>query len=301
MVLPAKMHEGEIPADAAVARRLLSEQFPRWTALPLTPIRSHGTDHHIFRLGSDLAVRLPRIAWAADQAAKEARWLPLLAPQLPLAVPLTVAVGEPTEYYPLPWSVAEWLPGEDANSADLDLELAARDLAGFVKALHRVDTAGAPTLRKGARGSPLDDLDEPVRRALGELAGRVDAAGALRAWEESMAAPAWDGPGGVWVHGDLLPGNLVARNGRLSGVIDFGALAVGDPAVDLLPAWNLFEGEPRRRFLDDLGADGAMRLRGRGWALLQAVIALPYYWDSNQGIVAQALRALERVLADGGE
>jgi aminoglycoside phosphotransferase (APT) family kinase protein len=138
-----------------------------------------------------------------------------------------------------------------------------------------------------------------VRRAVAELGDRVDAAAVLRAWDESLAAPGWTGPE-VWFHGDLLPGNLLVSGGRLSAVIDFGGLAVGDPACDLLPAWNLFRGESRRAFLAAVGADEAARLRGRGWALVQAAVALPYYWDTNPGIVRQALHALGEVLADGG-
>jgi aminoglycoside phosphotransferase (APT) family kinase protein len=160
-----------------------------------------------------------------------------------------------------------------------------------------VDTEDAPARAPGARGGPLAERDDAVRAAITELGDRIDGAAALRSWQASLEAPAWDGAE-VWVHGDLLPGNLLVRNGRLSAVIDFGGLNVGDPACDLQPAWNLFTGESRRRFLNDLRADEAMRLRGRGWALSQALIALPYYWDTNPGIVRQALRAFRLVLED---
>jgi aminoglycoside phosphotransferase (APT) family kinase protein len=178
-----------------------------------------------------------------------------------------------------------------------DPERAAVDLARFVTALRGVDTTGAPARQPGARGCPLAERDDGVRRALAELGDRVDGAAALRSWEQSLAARPWDGDD-VWVHGDLLPGNLLVVDGRLSAVIDFGGLAVGDPACDLQPAWNLFEGASRRAFLTELRTDAAMRLRGRGWALSQALIALPYYWQTNPGIVRQALRALDLVLSD---
>lgn len=291
------MHVDEIHTDCALVRRLLAGQFPHWAELPVAAVSSYGTDHAIYRLGDQLVVRLPRIGWAADQAAKEAEWLPRLAPHLPLAVPTPVALGRPGEGYPFAWAVHEWLPGQDASGGLADLDRAAVDLAGFVTALRAVDTTGAPTRLPGARGGPLAERDDGVRQAVAALGDRIDGAAALRSWEQSLAAPAWD-DAEVWVHGDLLPGNLLVVEGRLSAVIDYGGLEVGDPACDLQPAWNLFSGESRRTFLGELCADDAMRLRGRGWALSQALIALPYYWQTNPGIVRQALHALDLVLTD---
>lgn len=291
------MHADEIHTDVALVRRLLGRQFPQWASLSVTPVPSYGTDHDIYRLGRDLGVRLPRIAGADDQAAKEAEWLPRLRPLLPLALPAPVALGTPDDGYPFAWAVHEWLPGENADGSLRDLESAAVDLARFVTALRRVDTAGAPTRPPGSRGGPLAERDVDVRRAVVELGSRIDGAAAVQSWQESLAAPVWDGPD-VWVHGDLLPGNLLVVDGRLSAVIDFGVLTVGDPACDLLPAWNLFAENSRRTFLAEVGTDDAMRLRGRGWALSQALIALPYYWETNPGIVRQALHALDLVVHD---
>ena len=289
------MHPDEIETDPALVRRLLAEQFPRWAGLPASLVDSYGTDHDIYRLGDHLAVRLPRYGKAAGQAAKDAEWLPRLAPHLPLAVPVTLAVGRPGEGYSFAWSVCEWLPGENANGTIDDLERAAADLAAFIRALRRVDTTGAPPRPPRARGAPLAELDELVRRAIAQLGDRIDRTAALRSWEESLAAEAWAGPG-VWLHGDLLPGNLLVVGGRLSAVIDFGALGVGDPACDLQPAWNVFAGVSRERFRAELDVDEASWLRGRGWALYQAVMALPYYWDTNPGMVRQARHALAQVL-----
>ena len=187
---------------------------------------------------------------------------------------------------------------ENANSTIDDLAQAAVDLAAFVKALRRVDTADADPRPRGARGGPLADLDRVVRRSIAELGDRIDGRAALRAWEESLNASKWDGED-VWVHGDLLPGNLLVVDGHLSGVIDFGCLNVGDPACDLQPAWNVFADDNRARYRAELQADDASWLRGRGWALFQAVVALPYYWDTNPGMVRQASNALAQVLADG--
>jgi aminoglycoside phosphotransferase (APT) family kinase protein len=292
-----KMHADEVETDASLVRRLLVAQFPQWAGLRITPVTSYGTDHDIYRLGEHLVARLPRIGWATKQAAKEAEWLPKLAPYLPLALPVQLAMGHPAEGYAFDWSVYEWLPGENANGTIIDLDQAAVDLVAFVKALRRIDTTGAHPRAPQGRGGPLAEGDEQVRRAIAQLGDRIDGDAALRSWEASLNAPVWDGAE-VWVHGDLLPGNLLVVDGRLSAVIDWGGLNVGDPACDLQPAWNVFTGDSRRRFRAELEVDDASWLRGRGWALYQAVSALPYYWDTNPGMIRQASHALAEVLAD---
>jgi aminoglycoside phosphotransferase (APT) family kinase protein len=292
-----RMHADEVRTDAGLVRRLLVAQYPEWADLTITPVSSYGTDHDIYRLGDHLVARLPRIGWATDQAAKEAEWLPQLAPHLPLALPVPLAMGGAAEGYPYAWSVYEWLPGRDANGTIDDLDRAAVDLAAFVRALRQVDTTGAHPRPTGSRGGPQAERDEQVRRSIAQLGDRIDAGAALRSWEESLDAPEWAGDE-VWVHGDLLPGNLLVVGGRLSAVIDFGGLNVGDPACDLQPAWNVFAGDSRLRFRAELSVDDASWLRGRGWALSQAVTALPYYWATNPGIVRQASHALAQVLAD---
>lgn len=290
-----KMHAHEVETDVALVHRLVAGQFPRWADLPIRAVASYGTDHAIYRLGDGLAVRLPRLADATRQAAEEARWLPRLAPHLPLAVPVQLAMGHPAEGYPFDWSVYQWLPGENVNAGIGDLSQAAADLAGFIAALRWVDPSGAPPRPPLGRGGPLVEHDERVRQAVATLGERVDRTAVLRSWDESLGAPEWDGPA-VWVHGDLLPGNLLVRDGRLSAVIDFGCLNVGDPACDLQPAWNMFAGDSRIRFRAELRADDASWLRGRGTALYQAVTALAYYWDTNPGMVRQASRALAQML-----
>jgi aminoglycoside phosphotransferase (APT) family kinase protein len=293
----SKMHADEIESDVALVHRLLAGQFPQWADLAIDPVVSYGTDHDIYRLGSHLAARLPRIGWATRQAAKEAEWLPKLAPHLPLAVPVQLAIGHPAEGYPFEWSVYEWLPGENATGTIDDLDQAAVDLAAFVNALRQVDTTDAHPRPPRGRGAPLAELDEQVRQSIAELGDRVHGDAALRAWEESLDAQGWDGEE-AWVHGDLLPGNLLVVDGRLSAVIDFGGLNVGDPACDLQPAWNVFAGDSRARYRAELRVDDASWLRGRGWALYQAVSALPYYWHTNPGMIRQASHALAQVLAD---
>src|SRR6266545_8375731 len=190
---PLKMHADEIETDVALVRRLLAGQFPHWADLSIEPVVSYGTDHDIYRLGDHLAARLPRIGWATGQATKEAKWLPKLAPHLPLAVPVQVAMGHPAEGYPFEWSVYEWLPGENANGTIDNVEQAAVDLAAFVAALRQVDTTGAHPRPPHGRGGPLEEGDEQVRRSIAELGDRIDGGAALRSWQESLDAPALDG------------------------------------------------------------------------------------------------------------
>ena len=298
-LMSAKMHADQAHTDVELVRRLLAGQLPQWADLPIRPVESDGTDHDIYRIGDQLSVRMPRMAWATEQAAKEAEWLPKLAPHLPLTLPEQVAAGRPGEGYPFDWSVYTWLPGANALGTIEDLSQAAVDLAAFLRALQEVDTTGAPARPPGSRGGPLadGDRDDDVRRSIAALGTRIDGAAALRSWEESLAAPTWGGSE-VWLHADLLPGNLLVVDGRLTAVIDWGCLNVGDPACDLQPAWNMFEGASRSRFRAELEVDDAAWLRGRGWTLWQAVNALPYYWDTNPGMVRQASHALSEVLAD---
>ena len=294
-----RMHEGQVDTDPALVRELLDEQFPRWSRLPLRRVASHGTDHDVYRLGDELAVRMPIVAWAQAQAEVEARWLPRIAPALPLRVPEPKGLGRPSHGYPFVWSVVAWLPGQSADRADVDMMRAASDLAAFVRALRGFSVDGAHARRERARGSPLAELDAAVRDAVERLGDRLEPEAPrrslLRVWDEAVEADAHEGPE-VWVHGDLLPGNLLVADGLLTAVIDFGGLNVGDPACDLQPAWALLDRMGRRRFREELGADAAAWSRGRGWSLAQAVMALPYYWDTNPGMVRQARRSLAALL-----
>ena len=241
-----KMHANEVETNAALVSQLLAGQFPQWMDLPVSRVASYGTDNYIYRLGDQLAARLPRRpGWAVDQVKLEAKWLPTLAPHLPLAVPVQVAMGHPAEGYPFDWAVYEWLSGSDANGTLVDLNQAAVDLAAFITALRCVDTTGAHPRLPHARGGLLAEADEMVRWSVAQLGNRIDGGVVLRLWDESLSASKWDRPD-AWVHGDLLPGNLLVVDGRLSAVIDFGGLNVGDPACDLQPAWNMFTGESGR-------------------------------------------------------
>ncbi len=291
------MHEGEIVATTEQVRRLVASQFPDWAGLPVRPVPASGTDHALFRLGDDLVARLPRIDEVLDQVDTDQRWLPVLAPHLPLAIPAPVAVGEPGDGYPWRWLVVPWLAGENPTSDNLDLDVAAHQLAGFVAALHSADTTGGPAKTGTSRGVPLAARDELTRAAIAELGDRVDTARVEAAWDDAVSAPDWAGPP-VWIHGDLQPGNLLVREGRLSAVIDFGGLGLGDPAVDLMPAWNLLDAASRVIFREALDCDDATWRRGRGWTLSTSLIALPYYWDRAPDIADDARRRIADVLDD---
>lgn len=299
--MPAgKMHADEVETDASLVGRLLAAQFPRWGDLPVEPVRSAGTDNAIYRLGDDMAVRLPRIPGAVGQVEKEHRWLPGLAALLPLAVPEPLAKGAPGEGYPWPWSVYRWLEGEDATVGHVaDPGRAATDLARFVAALRRIDPTGGPPPgeHNSFRGVPLVARDAATRAAISSLGDALDAGAATAAWEAALRSPAWEGPP-VWVHGDLQPGNLLAVRGRLGAVVDFGCLGVGDPACDLMVAWNLFSAETRGVFRAALRVDDATWARGRGWALSVGLIALPYYRDTNPTLAGISRRTIYEVLTD---
>ncbi|WP_018351762.1 aminoglycoside phosphotransferase family protein [Longispora albida] len=291
------MHKDEIKADAALVRRLVATQFPQWAGLDVTPVEQAGTDHLLFRLGDELVARMPRIESATDQATNDERWLPVLAPHLPLPVPAPVAVGAPGEWYPWKWSVAPWLSGENPTAGNLDYEQAAVDLGTFVRALHTVDTTGGPVKTGMTRGVPLAARDEWTRESIAELGSRVDTARVTAAWDDALAATPWDKPP-VWIHGDIQAGNLLAENGRLSAVIDFGGLGLGDPAPDLAPGWSMFDARTRQVFREASGYDEDTWRRGRGWALSTALVGLPYYWDSNPAFIAEGQAKVAAVLED---
>ncbi len=292
---PGKMHADEVDTDVSLVRRLLAAQFPQWADLPIDPGPSAGTDNAIYRLGEDMAVRLPRIHWAIGQVEKEHLWLPKLAQHLPLAIPVPLGKGSPAEGYPWHWSVYPWLKGEHATIDRIgDLREAATELSHFVAALQGIDPAGGP---RAGRGVPLAMRDVSTREAIEALRGMIDVDAATAAWEAALGAPVWQGSP-VWVHGDLLPGNLLVEQGRLSAVIDFGGFGVGDPACDLMIAWGLFSGESRDVFRAALGVDDTTWARGRGHALSWALIFIPYYLETNPVGVGAARRTIDEVLAD---
>jgi len=290
-----KMHVDEVDTGVDLVRRLLAAQFPEWSALPIQPVPSAGTDHALYRIGDGMVVRLPRIQRAVGEVDKDLRWLPLLAPLLPVELPLPLAKGLPAEGYPWEWGVYTWLEGENPIVESIaDPHSLAADLAQFVTALHGIELTGGPP---ASRGVPLALRDDPTRIAIAELEETIDPEATAAAWEAALQTPAWSGPP-VWVHGDLSPGNLLLRGGRLTAVIDCAGLGVGDPACDLIVGWNLLPADARKVFHHELGIDDATWARGRGWAFSVALIQLPYYRDTNAALADNARHVIREVLAE---
>ncbi|MFJ1549608.1 aminoglycoside phosphotransferase family protein [Streptomyces sp. NPDC088246] len=292
-----KMHADEPDIGESLVHRLIASQFPGWAGLPVEPVVPVGTSNAMYRLGEDLVVRLPRTAGAAGDVEKEHHWLPRLAPSLPAAIPVPLGRGGPAEGYPWHWSVFQWLDGANPAVGEVvEPGPLAADLADFVAALHRIDPADGPP---SFRSEPLAARDTATRAAIAVLHEAVDTGAALAVWEAALRASAPTGPA-VWIHADLQPGNLLLVNGRLSAVIDFGCMGLGDAAVDLIAAWYLLPAHARGTFRTAVNADDAAWARGRGWALSTALGELRYYRDSNPAMAAIARHVIREVLTDDG-
>jgi aminoglycoside phosphotransferase (APT) family kinase protein len=264
----------------------------------LSLVQPGGWDNRTFRLGDDLLVRLPSHGRYVAQVAKEHRWLPLLGRLLPLPIPVPVALGQPALGYPWPWSVYRWLEGEPASNVNItDAEGAAADLAAFLGVLQAIDpTFGPPPGEHNFyRGGSLVIYDQETRRAISALSGQVDTAACTRVWEAALAATSTRPA--AWLHGDVASSNLLVRGGRLSAVLDFGSMAVGDVACDLTIAWTFFTGAPRQLFRDRVGRDDATWARARGWALWKALILMAWK-QGPTAAVADAGRVLDAVLGE---
>jgi aminoglycoside phosphotransferase (APT) family kinase protein len=284
--------------DEALVRRLVDTQFPQWAGLALKLLNPAGSDHVIYRLGEELSVRLPRHAGAIGQARKECQWLPRLAPHLPLAIPVPVGVGDPDFGYPWPWAVSRWLDGEVATVDALgDSSRAAVELAQFLAALQRFAPEDIPAgnTREDLTGRPLSDRDRATRVAIAKVDGVFDTTAMTELWNAALSAPGWD-RSPVWFHGDFHTGNLLTFDGRLSAVIDFGGLGMGDPACDLMIAFTLMSANSRAAFRDALGVDDATWIRGRGWALATGLNAYTSYAAVNPRVAAQTTRQITQAL-----
>jgi aminoglycoside phosphotransferase (APT) family kinase protein len=287
----ARMHRDELEISEPLVRNLVAEQFPDWRGLPLRRVEPEGTVNAIFRLGDELAVRLPRRDGPTAPGSTELEWLPRLAPLLPLDLPIPVAQGRPSADYPWFWEIHTWVAGETVPVEEIDAERAARDLAALVAALHRVEPAGAPR----GRGIPLAERDRELRRWL----ERFDGDPSVRSeWQRALDASPWTGRP-VWHHGDLDVRNWLVQDGLITGVVDWGSMGVGDPAVDVMVAWKLHSPAARDAFRTALPTDDATWERARGWALSQAVAILAYYTpENNPALVSEAASWLKLVLSE---
>ena len=286
-----RLHDDEVDTDAALVGRLVAAQFPRLAGLEIRRVNSTGTVNAIYRIGDELCARLPRTLTRVDDLEREWEWLPRLAPSLTLRVPEPVAHGVASAEYPSPWAIYRWLDGAPYAAVD-DERAAAVALAGFVTELRAVAVVeGAP--RGGRR--PLAELDDVTRAAISASRGVIDTGAAHAAWRRALEAPTWSGAA-VWLHGDLLRPNLLVADGRLSAVIDFGGVGVGDPAADVVAAWAVFGAPGRAAYRAALAVDDGTWERARGYALHQAALIIPYYAETNPAFVDLARRTVEQLL-----
>lgn len=284
--------------DVALVRKLIDSQFPQWKHLPIKPVAHGGWDNRTFHLGENMLVRLPSGQEYAPKVEKEHKWLPILAPLLPLQIPVPLEMGKPGNGYPWNWSVYRWLEGETAAHAPIANTVDfAKSLAQFLIALQKIDPTNGPVPGTTTdRGGPLEVYDDETRKALAILKDKIDVSAATQVWEAALATK-WNKPP-VWVHGDISLGNLLVQNGQLSAVIDFGGLAIGDPACDLAIAWTFFKGERREVFCSILNLDAGTWARGRGWTLWKALIVAAGLCETNNIEGENCWRIIDEVIAD---
>lgn len=284
-----------------LVRGLIADQFPQWSGLPVREVVPNGWDNRTFRLGDDKSIRLPSAERYVAQVEKEHRWLPIIAAGLRLPIPIPLAMGKPSDDYPWLWSVYGWIEGEVATSDRIgDMPLFALSLGEFLRDLRGIGTSGAPIPGVGNfyRGGDLSVYDAETREAIGMLDGKfdLDAAVLSRVWGTALAS-SWHETG-VWIHGDVSSGNLLVRDGELAAVIDWGGMAVGDPACDLAIAWTMFDAGSRAVFRDTLDLDDATWERGRGWTLWKALIILSGISETNAVEAERSLETAREILAD---
>ncbi|SEF18790.1 aminoglycoside phosphotransferase family protein [Jiangella alba] len=271
----------EITAD--LVRDLLRAQHPDLAGLAIREVAG-GWGNQMWRLGDDLVVRMQRMDPTPELQLKERRWLPVLAPRLPLPVPAPVRFGEPSERFPKHWTVMTWVRGEPLDHGSISRGAhAAGALAAFLRALHVPAPAEAPVPTD--RGAHPRDCTDGFEGFLQAVSGLDDIAADVRAvWDDAVGAEAWEGPP-VWVHGDLHPANVVVSDGTLSGVVDFGDLFAGDPAWDLAAAWVLLPAGTAARFFDEYAqADDAAIRRARGLAALKSLFLVLMGQNGDRGL-----------------
>ncbi len=295
------MHHDQLVVSQDAVRRLVDEQFPQWRLLPVRQIDSEGTANAIFRIGDGLAARLPLRARDPEEVrtslVAEAAAARELAGCSPVPTPVPVALGAPGHGFPLPWAVRTWVPGRVASQEDPGGSSAfARDLATFIASLRAADTRGR-RFSGGGRGGSLTEHEEWIQTCFAQSEGLLDVARLRRLWQELRALPRHDPD--VMAHGDLIPGNVLVRAGRLVGVLDGGGFGPADPALDLVAAWHLLDGGPRAELRRLLGCDELEWARGMAWAFAQAMGLVWYCAGSNPTMSRLGRRTLDRLLAAG--
>lgn len=285
--------------DKKLVRSLVDNQFPQWKNLSIRPVSQSGWDNRTFHLGENMLVRMPSDTHYALQVTKEQHWLPILAPLLPLSIPSPIAMGIPQDEYPWHWSVYRYLLGESASTAHItDLNQFAKTLATFLNVFQKINTTNGPVagLHSFYRGGLLSIYDAETRQAIGTLKDKIDQDIATEIWEEALKTTWQDLP--VWVHGDLSSGNLLVQDGQLSAVIDFGQLAIGDPACDLAITWTFFKDKSREIFRKSLQLDSNTWARGRAWTLWKALITAAGITNPNDTEAKECWRIIHDVIND---
>ncbi|MCM5557001.1 aminoglycoside phosphotransferase family protein [Pleomorphomonas sp. JP5] len=290
------MHSDDLPVTITLARRLIAHETPQWAHLPLHRVNSTGTDNALFRIGDKLVLRIPRRPSAVPALRKELDWLPRLA-GLPLDIPVPRHQGRVNLGIDCPFGIFDWMEGDIASPDAIgDVTAAALSLAAFLKALRACPTDGAPVAGPDnhRRGVALEDMSEATLASIDAVADEIDAAAAVALWTSAVSARHAGPP--VWLHGDLKADNLIARGGKLAGVIDWGLAATGDPAADYAVAWSWIDPTARDTFRQALALGDGDWLRGKAWALYGAVIALSYYRGGrNEPLCRQCRLTLSRL------
>jgi len=291
---PKNKPAAEVAITRDLVHALLVDQHPDLAHLPLAELAA-GWDNIVYRLGDELLVRLPRRALAVPLVVREQRWLPELAPRLPLPVPVPLRIGTPSSRFGWPWSIVPYFAGDPAlTRAPDDLMKAADVLGGFVAALHQPAPGNAPA--GSLRGIPLAARTDQNLAWIHQLAAWIDGSSVAACWADHLLVAPWSGPP-TWLHGDLHVNNLIVDRGELRAVIDFGDLTAGDPATDLIAGWMLFDAIERRRFRDALGVDDDTWRRGRAWALTLGLAYLSHAAD-DPAFARCGLATIDAVLAD---
>lgn len=267
----------------------------------MSPVEFSGHDNCTFRLGEELLIRLPSAERYVAQVEKEQMWLPKLSPRLEMKIPSPVAMGQPNNDYPWPCSIYNWIEGDSVNTITLsntDLNQLAVDLAKFLKALQKIDPCGGPVAGEHNyhRGGLLSVYDESTKESLSKLGSFFDIELASQLWSTALSS-SWQYPA-VWVHGDVASGNLLVKDNKLTAVIDFGCMGIGDPACDLVIAWTLFSEGSRALFKKHMELDAATWQRARGWALWKAAFELAGFESKNNKEAQQRLNIITNVLQE---
>lgn len=286
----AHMHPNQTATSPEIVRQLLQSQYPQLAEEPIADVPLHGTDNDVYQVGEHHSVRLPIINWSVDNEQRMRPWLPWLRDRLDIQVPVPVYYGTPDCGFPHSWAIYPWFQG-GTHGFGLEDEQAAKDVAAFLRQIRSLPTESAP-----AAGRSPHALDANVRECLDQLTPEDRRDELITVWDGFMQTPAWDGTGSLWMHGDVAPGNLLFRHGRLIAAIDWSGLGVGDPASDLQVAWNLFGPTARQVFRMDMQVKDSIWYRARARAFAQASFQLPYYRESNIALASQAQYVFGQIL-----